>query len=102
MDAFKKNHLRPVGGLGHGLGLSGHDAPHLSGRPTDEAARKYWQDRKLEEGMVLAVEPGVIHDVHGGFRLENDVVMGPKKADIRTHAVPWRVKADGRVEAVKV
>jgi hypothetical protein len=28
--------------------------------------------------------------------------MGPRRGEIRTHAVPLRVKTDGRVEAVKV
>jgi Xaa-Pro aminopeptidase len=97
MGAFEQKGLRPVGGLGHGLGMCGHDAPHFSGPPTDPAARKHWKDRKLEEGMVIAVEPGVIHDVHGGYRLENDVVVGPRRAEVRTHAAPLRVKADGRV-----
>lgn len=92
METFKQNGLRPVGALGHGLGLAGHDAPHLRGRPKGPVTQKGWVDQKLEEGMVLAIEPGVIHDVHGGFRLENDVVMGPERAEIKTHAEVLRFK----------
>jgi len=92
-DVFDEHGLRPVGGLGHGLGLSGHDPPALRPRPKDEKAVKDWRDRTLEEGMVLAVEPGAIHDEHGGFRLENDVVIGPERGEIKTHAEVLRTKA---------
>jgi Xaa-Pro aminopeptidase len=92
-DVFEKEGLRPVGGLGHGLGLSGHDPPPLVPRPTSEEALKSFRDRVLEEGMVLAVEPGVIHDERGGFRLENDVVIGPERGEIKTHAEVIRVPA---------
>ncbi|GEM_PF-2519202 len=91
-DVFAANGLRPVGGLGHGLGLTGHDAPALRAKPKDDQALATFRDTALAPGMVLAVEPGVVHEEHGGFRLENDVIIGPEKAEIKTHAKPLRVK----------
>lgn len=99
-DAFERAGLRPVGGLGHGLGLTGHDAPALRPTPRNEDEAKAFEDRALAEGMVLAVEPGVIHEVHGGFRLENDVVMGPERGAIKTHAPVLRVSPGGKVRVL--
>ncbi|MHC4598457.1 MAG: M24 family metallopeptidase [Planctomycetota bacterium] len=90
-DVFDEAGLRPVGGLGHGLGLSGHDPPPLLPLPQGAKARETFVDRTLEEGMVLAIEPGVIHDELGGFRLENDVVIGPERGEIKTHAQAIRI-----------
>lgn len=53
-----------VHSLGHGLGLSVHEAPNLG--PRTEGA--------LEEGMVVTIEPGLYYDV--GVRHEDTVVVG--------------------------
>lgn len=57
--------------LGHGVGLATHEAPRLS--PRDPV--------KLEEGMVVTVEPGIYLPGKGGVRLEEMVVIkkdGPR------------------------
>ena len=51
--------------LGHGLGIEAHDAPGSVGKRTD------W---KLQENMVITVEPGVYWK-SGGIRIEDDVVV---------------------------
>jgi len=60
----------PVGSwsshLGHGIGLSVHEAPHLN---------PAWDD-VLEEGEVIAVEPALYDPVlRSGIRIENDYVV---------------------------
>jgi len=53
-----------VHSLGHGIGLSLHERPHLSSAPGNE-------DR-LEPGVVFAVEPGLYYPDRGlGVRLED-------------------------------
>ncbi len=51
-------------GLGHGIGLDVHEAPSL-----------YDRTAKLEEGHVVAIEPGVYLKQYGGVRIENDFVV---------------------------
>ncbi len=52
-------------GLGHGVGLAVHEAPSLNRR----------NNKKLQRGMVVTIEPGVYLSGWGGIRLENMVVV---------------------------
>ena len=63
--------------LGHGIGLSVHEAPYLNPE---------WDDQ-LAAGDVITVEPGVYHpDLAAGMRLENDYVITAAGAEQITHA----------------
>ncbi|MHA1611412.1 MAG: M24 family metallopeptidase [Promethearchaeota archaeon] len=70
--------------LGHGLGLTVHDSPFLSRKPTDEFSLKYWKEVTLEEGMVFTIEPGAYKLGFGGHRLENDVAVVNGKIEVLT------------------
>ncbi len=52
--------------LGHGIGLDVHEHPPLADI----------EGTRLENGMVIAVEPGAYEAGNGGSRLENDVIIG--------------------------
>ncbi|TFH27561.1 MAG: aminopeptidase P family protein [Promethearchaeota archaeon] len=70
--------------LGHGLGLTVHDSPFLSRKPTDEFGLKYWKETILEDGMVFTIEPGAYQQGFGGHRLENDVAVVNGKIEVLT------------------
>ncbi|MEM3507641.1 MAG: Xaa-Pro peptidase family protein [Candidatus Bathyarchaeia archaeon] len=55
--------------LGHGIGLTIGERPFLSLSSND----------KLKKGSVFTIEPGLYDPKVGGVRLEDVVVMGPKK-----------------------
>ena len=57
--------------IGHGLGIEVHDPPHLGLKSKD----------KLQEGVVLAIEPGW-YGKKFGVRFEDDIVIGKKKARV--------------------
>ena len=62
--------------LGHGIGLEAHEEPYLRNRPDNE-----WI---LEPGMIITVEPGLYDPIHGGCRLENDVLITKEGAEVLT------------------
>ncbi len=52
---------------GHGFGLLAPEPPWII--PADPTP--------LEPGMVIAVEPGIYHPIHGGMRLEGNYIITP-------------------------
>ena len=59
-----------VHGLGHGVGLTVHEAPRLGGPPSNV--------QTLEPGMVITVEPGLYYPSRGlGVRIEDLVLVRP-------------------------
>ena len=65
-------------GLGHGVGLAVHESPRLS--PL--------YDKKLEEGMVVTIEPGIYLPNWGGIRLENMAVVRKDGAELLNSTTP--------------
>ena len=76
--------------LGHGLGLTEHDSPILSRKPTDEYSKKHWKEETIQDGMVFTIEPGVFKQGLGGQRLENDVLIRNGKVEIITNSEPLK------------
>ncbi|NHJ02739.1 MAG: M24 family metallopeptidase [Candidatus Heimdallarchaeota archaeon] len=74
--------------LGHGIGLTVHDSPFVRKKPTHEALLKSWEAVKIEQGMIITIEPGIYEQDVGGFRLENDVVITSKGPEIVTNSRP--------------
>jgi Xaa-Pro aminopeptidase len=64
--------------LGHGIGLETVEAPYL--RPESEA--------RLEEGMVLCVEPSVCLPGRGGACIEEEVVVTREGCEVLTSGIP--------------
>ena len=59
-------------GLGHGFGLQVHESIRLA----------RGQDRKLESGMVVTIEPGIYIPGWGGVRIEDDCLVTSKGCKI--------------------
>jgi Xaa-Pro dipeptidase len=77
VDAFfAKSRKRMPHGLGHGIGLDVHEYPFVRNR-----SGITW---KLQPGMAFTLEPGLYDPVHGGCRLENDILMTETGREILT------------------
>ena len=79
-DIFKKQNLHDyfLHGLGHGIGLEVHEAPHL--RPLSKN-KKSTRDI-LSEGMVFSIEPGLYFPSWGGVRIEDLVTIKDGKVQV--------------------
>jgi Xaa-Pro dipeptidase len=73
--------------LGHGIGLEAHEAPALRSREDN--------DWILQPGMVFTLEPGLYDPVHGGCRLENDILLTEAGAEVLTEARIIRLQPCG-------
>ena len=50
---------------GHGLGITGHEAPFIA----------IGEERELKRGMVVSIEPGIYREGLGGFRHSDTVLV---------------------------
>jgi Xaa-Pro dipeptidase len=62
---------------GHGLGITGHEAPYVA----------LGDDRKLEPGMLISIEPGIYIPGKGGFR-HSDSVLITDSGNVRLTEAP--------------
>ncbi len=73
IDMIARKHIAKHGyaeffghGLGHGIGLNGHEEPRLTNMIAG---------RRLEPGMVVTIEPGIYLPGVGGVRIEDDFII---------------------------
>ena len=79
---FAKNRKTMPHSLGHGIGLDAHEHPIIKVRADNELL--------LKKGMFFTLEPGLYDPLHGGCRLENDVLLSDAGTEILTEAkIVW-------------
>lgn len=79
-----------VHGLGHGVGLSVHEAPRLGGPPSNT--------QTLEPGMVITVEPGLYYPSRGlGVRIEDLVLAREDGTFENLTPAPYALVIEGSV-----
>ena len=79
VDSYLARHKKAMPhALGHGIGLEAHEAPFIRSRADS--------DWVLEKGMIITIEPGIYDPVHGGCRLENDILITEDDSEIITGA----------------
>ncbi|MCX8131654.1 MAG: aminopeptidase P family protein [Clostridia bacterium] len=81
IDAVARSIIKEAGyeknfghGLGHGVGLEIHEEPRLSPKG----------NKKMEDGMVVTVEPGIYIPGLGGVRIEDIIVIDGEKPVVLT------------------
>jgi len=62
---------------GHGLGITGHEAPYVA----------LGDDRELEPGMLISIEPGIYIKGVGGFR-HSDTVLITETGNVKLTEAP--------------
>ena len=65
-----------VHSTGHGLGLEVHEEPRVA----------KGQERRLQSGNVITIEPGVYAEGVGGIRIEDDVAVHAGRTEVLTRA----------------
>lgn len=79
VDAYFSRHKKSMPhALGHGIGLEAHEAPSLRSRSDN--------DWVLQPGMIVSIEPGLYHPLHGGCRLENNILVTETGGEALTDA----------------
>jgi Xaa-Pro aminopeptidase len=63
-------------GLGHGVGRRVHERPRISSKSKEI----------LQEGSIIAIEPGIYLSGFGGVRIEDMAVLSKKGCRLLTHA----------------
>jgi Xaa-Pro aminopeptidase len=66
---------------GHGMGITGHEAPFLA----------LGDDRMLEAGMIMSIEPAIYMPGQGGFR-HSDTVLITEEGCVSLTRAPHRLE----------
>lgn len=82
IDTAVRNYIQECGygeyfihGLGHGVGLQGHEIPYLNQH----------QNTLLQQGMIVTIEPGIYIPEVGGVRIEDTLLITDSGGESLTH-----------------